>query len=81
MAPFAQDRSPKGDDIPDNHSTVSDSEISNEEGWEDVEAEDDSQPVVDLFTERVYPDVRSMLKECKDKHGFDMRRIHKEFGV
>lgn len=73
---------PTGDSVPDSRSTVSDeSEISNEEGWEDLEPEDESQPVVGLFSDKVYPDTRSMLKECKEKHNFDMWRVSKEFGV
>lgn len=78
--PTAPDRPQKGEDH-DSRSIASDSELSNEEGWEDVEQEDDAQPVVDLFSERVYPDARSMLKDCKDKHNFDLRGIQKEFGV
>lgn len=76
---FAPDRLSVGND-PDSHSTASDSELSNEEGWEDVEQEDDAQPVVGLFTDREYSDVRSMLKDCREKHGFDLRRIHEKFG-
>ena len=69
--------------VSDSHSTAlsEDSQLSNEEGWEDMEPEDDSQPVVGLFTEKVYPDVLSMLKETQDKFGFDLRRIRKELGV
>lgn len=71
------------DDVADSHSTASseDSQVSSEEGWEDVEPEDDSQPVVGLFTDKIYPDVRSMLRETLDKFSFDLRRIRKELGV
>lgn len=71
------------DAISDSRSTAAseDSELSNEEGWEDVEPENDSQAIVGLFTDKVYPDVRSMLKESKDKYNFDLRRIQKELGV
>lgn len=65
--------------VPADARSVSDeSDSTNEEGWEDVEPEDDSQPVVDLFSEIVYPDVRSMLQVCKDKHNFDLLKIQKE---
>lgn len=73
------DRPPKDDDSCSTHSE--DSDISNEEGWEDVEPDDETQPVVGLFSEKVYPDVLSMLQETKDKHNFDLRRIQKELGV
>lgn len=62
--------------------SVSDSsDSSNEEGWEDLEPEDESQPVVGLFTDEVFPDVRAMLKECKDKHNFDLVKIQKDLGM
>jgi protein arginine N-methyltransferase 3 len=62
--------------------SVSDSsDSSNEEGWEDVEPEDESQPVVDLFTDEVFSSVRAMLKECKDKHNFDLVKIQKDLGM
>ena len=73
------DRPPKDDDSCSTHSE--DSDISNEEGWEDVEPDDETQPVVGLFSEKVYPDVLSMLQETKDKYNFDLRRIQKELGV
>ncbi|CAI7626246.1 unnamed protein product [Penicillium pancosmium] len=65
----------------DARSVSDESDSSNEEGWEDVEPEDDSQPVVDLFSETVYPDVRSMLKVCKDKHNFDLLKIQKQLDL
>ncbi|KKK18372.1 S-adenosylmethionine-dependent methyltransferase superfamily domain-containing protein [Aspergillus rambellii] len=58
-----------------------DSDVSDEEGWEDVEPDDETQPVVGLFSDKIYPDARSMLKESKDKHNFDIRRIQKEFDL
>lgn len=57
-----------------------DSELSNEEGWEDVEPDDETQPVVGLFSEKVYPDANSMLKESKEKHNFDLRKVQKDLG-
>lgn len=70
------------DDVQADSRSVSDSsDSSNEEGWEDVEADDETQPVVDLFSEQVFPDVRSMLKECKEKHQFDLLKIQKDLGM
>lgn len=68
-------------EVPAEVRSVSDeSESSDEEGWEDVEPDDESQPVVGLFTDQVFPDVRSMLKECKDKHNFDLLKLQKDLG-
>ncbi|PKY08559.1 protein arginine methyltransferase RmtB [Aspergillus campestris IBT 28561] len=62
-------------------SASEDSDISNEEGWEDVEPDDETQPVVGLFSEKVYPDVHAMLKETKEKYNFDLQKIQRELGL
>ncbi|OQD77853.1 hypothetical protein PENDEC_c002G02581 [Penicillium decumbens] len=70
------------DDVPtDLHSMSDDSDSENEEGWEDVEPDDESQPVVGLFNEQVFPDVRSMLQDCKEKHHFDLLKIQKDLDL
>ncbi|KAL2863634.1 protein arginine methyltransferase RmtB [Aspergillus lucknowensis] len=61
--------------------TSEDSDVTDEEGWEDVEPDDETQPVIGLFSDRVYPDVRSMLKESKEKHDFDLRGIQRELDL
>ncbi|KAL4921888.1 S-adenosyl-L-methionine-dependent methyltransferase [Aspergillus aurantiobrunneus] len=58
-----------------------DSDATDEEGWDDLEPDDETQPVVGLFSDKVFPDVRSMLKESKDKHNFDLRKIQKELDL
>ncbi|KAL4897222.1 S-adenosyl-L-methionine-dependent methyltransferase [Aspergillus ambiguus] len=79
MAPQLSYPPPKDDDV---HSTASeDSDVSNEEGWEDVEPDDDTQPVVGLFSDKLYPDVNAMLQESRDKYGFDLRRTKKELDL
>ncbi|KAJ5211663.1 Ribosomal protein arginine N-methyltransferase rmt3 [Penicillium cinerascens] len=73
---------PPVDDVPaDLRSVSDDSDSGNEEGWEDVEPDDESQPVVGLFTEQVFPDVRSMIEDCKEKHNFDLLKIQKDLGL
>ena len=72
---------PVGENFADNRSVSDSSDTSNEEGWEDVEADEESQPVVGLFSEQVYPDARSMLKECKEKYNFDLLKIQKDLGM
>ncbi|KAL4818003.1 S-adenosyl-L-methionine-dependent methyltransferase [Aspergillus spinulosporus] len=68
-------------DIDRDSLTSEDSDATDEEGWEDVEPDDETQPVVGLFSDKVYPDVRSMLKESKDKHDFDLRKLQKELDL
>ncbi|KAI1411675.1 S-adenosyl-L-methionine-dependent methyltransferase [Hypoxylon sp. FL1857] len=53
-------------------SESSDSDSRDEEGWSDAEEdEEETQEVISLLDDRVFPDVLSMLAHCKDKHGFD----------
>lgn len=59
---------------------ISDSESSDsredDEGWNDVEEDDDeTQEVISLLDDGVFPDVTSMLSHCKEKHGFDFLAI------
>lgn len=76
------DRSIADEALSDTDSTTSDPlDLTNDEGWEDVEPDDESQPVVGLFSADIYPDVRSMLKESKEKYNFDLRKVVKELGV
>jgi hypothetical protein len=56
----------------------SDDSHDNGEGWNDVEDDDDeeqSQEVISLLEDRVFPDVLSMLAHCKDAHKFDFLAI------
>jgi len=78
-APIPSERPLK--DVERDSVTSDDSDATDEEGWEDLEPDDETQPVIGLFSDKVYPDVRSMLKESKDKNGFDLRKIKKELGV
>ncbi|KAI0456025.1 S-adenosyl-L-methionine-dependent methyltransferase [Xylaria acuta] len=62
-------------DRPVHDNPLSDSESDgsrDEEGWNDVEEdEEETQEVISLLDDRVFPDVISMLTYCKDKHNFD----------
>jgi protein arginine N-methyltransferase 3 len=78
-APLPSDR--PLNDVDRDSVTSDDSDATDEEGWEDVEPDDETQPVVGLFSDKVYPDVRSLLIGTKEKHNFDLRRILKELGM
>jgi protein arginine N-methyltransferase 3 len=82
MSPPQQDADPRAEDSYSDSDSASDIlNPANDEGWEDVEPEDDSQPVVGLFSADVYPDVRVMLKETKERYNFDLVKVQKDFGV
>ncbi|KAJ5887922.1 hypothetical protein N7495_007963 [Penicillium taxi] len=80
MASSSLANEPPVDDV-DTRSVSGSSESSNEEGWEDVEPDDETQPVIDLFSSQVFPDVRSMLKECKATHNFDLLKVRKDLNL
>lgn len=82
MSPPQQDADPRAEDSYSDSDSASDIlNTANDEGWEDVEPEDDSQPVVGLFSPDVYSEVRVMLKETKERYNFDLVKVQKEFGV
>ncbi|KAK2855745.1 hypothetical protein FQN49_004887 [Arthroderma sp. PD_2] len=56
-------------------------DVTRDDGWEDVEPEEESEPIVGLFTDKVYPDTRSMLDECREKFDFDFVRVQRELGL
>ncbi|PGH01697.1 hypothetical protein AJ79_07851 [Helicocarpus griseus UAMH5409] len=67
----------------DSGSSTSDPlDLSKDEGWEDVEQdEEESQPIVSLFSDKVFPDARSMLNDCKENFNFDLLKVQKELGL
>ncbi|DAA76423.1 TPA_exp: Uncharacterized protein A8136_0737 [Trichophyton benhamiae CBS 112371] len=56
-------------------------DLTRDDGWEDVEPEEESEPIVGLFTDKIYPDTRSMLEESKEKFGFDFVRVQQQLGL
>lgn len=62
---------------------ISDSESSDsredDEGWDDVEQEEEeTQQVISLLDDKVFPDVLSMLEYCKGKHNFDFLALRQK---
>lgn len=72
----------KGLGRPVNENSPSDSESDDsrdEEGWNDVEEdEEETEEVISLLDDRVFPDVISMLAHCKDKHNFDFLGVRQK---
>ena len=60
-------------------STGSREDGDDEEGWDGVEKDGDddeeSQEVISLLDDRVFPDVASMLADCRDRHGLDFLAV------
>jgi protein arginine N-methyltransferase 3 len=51
-----------------------------DEGWEDVEPDDEPLTIVSLFDEKTFPNVIDMLHYCKDKYNFDVWQVRKNLG-
>jgi protein arginine N-methyltransferase 3 len=68
------------DDASDSSSLSDPLDTRNDEGWEDVEQDEEPITVVSLFDEKTFPDARSMLSYCRDHHGFDMWKLRQDFG-
>ncbi|PGH03750.1 protein arginine N-methyltransferase 3 [Blastomyces parvus] len=66
----------------DSGSSTSDPlDLSKDEGWEDVELDEESEPVISLFSDKVFPDARSMLNDCKENFHFDLLKVQKDLGL
>lgn len=61
----------------------SDSSVSNpldndnDEGWDDVEPDDELLTFLSLFDEKTFPNVIDMLHYCKAQYNFDIWAIRK----
>jgi protein arginine N-methyltransferase 3 len=73
-------RDPQLDGASDSSSTSDPLDTRNDEGWEDVENEEESIAVTSLFDERIFPSAQAMLAYCRDNHGFDIWKLRQEFG-
>jgi protein arginine N-methyltransferase 3 len=52
-----------------------------DEGWEDVEHEEDQEKIVSLLDHEVFPNVTAMLAHCKEKYNFDFLKIRDNFAL
>ena len=62
----------------DDRQSSSGSEISDEDGWQDTNLEDQEEEnvaVISLLDDRVFADALSMLQYCKEQHGLDFLAI------
>ena len=52
-----------------------------DEGWEDVEPEEEETlPVVSFFSNDTFPDAKSMIEDCKQRYNFDFVSAQKQLG-
>jgi protein arginine N-methyltransferase 3 len=68
------------EDLSDTSSASDPLDTRDDEGWEDVEQDEESVIVVSLFDDRTFPDAKEMLEYCRDNHGFDIWKLRQTFG-
>ncbi|KIV79927.1 hypothetical protein PV11_07466 [Exophiala sideris] len=69
------------DDLSDSSSASGPLDTRNDEGWEDVEPDEESITVVSLFDQQTFPNAKSMLAYCRDNHSFDIWQLRQEFDL
>lgn len=53
-------------------SVSSESQVSGEGDWQDVESDNEAISIVSLFDSKTFTSPGDMLKHCKDQHNFDL---------
>ncbi|KIX03334.1 uncharacterized protein Z518_06886 [Rhinocladiella mackenziei CBS 650.93] len=53
----------------------------NDEGWEDVEQDEEPITIVSLFDERTFPDAKSMLVYCREHGDFDIWKLRQDLDL
>ncbi|KAL2410461.1 Ribosomal protein arginine N-methyltransferase rmt3 [Exophiala dermatitidis] len=68
-------------DLSDSSSSSDPLDTMDDEGWEDVEPDEESVTVLSLFDDKTFPDARTMLAYSRDQHGFDIWKLRKDFDL
>jgi type I protein arginine methyltransferase len=55
-------------------------DTTNDEGWDDLENDEEQITIVSLFGDKTFPEARSMLSHCRDAHDFNIWRLREEHG-
>jgi protein arginine N-methyltransferase 3 len=56
-------------------------DLKNDEGWQDVEPDEEEQQVISLLDDRAFSDVESMLSYCKEQHNFDFLSLRQSLNL
>jgi hypothetical protein len=77
MAPL-ENAQPDG--ISDSSSTSDPLDTRDDEGWEDLENDEEPMTVQSLFDEKTFSNAQDMLAYCRDAKAFDIWSLRQEFG-
>ncbi|KIW97759.1 uncharacterized protein Z519_01343 [Cladophialophora bantiana CBS 173.52] len=56
-------------------------DTTNDEGWEDVEPDEEPVTIVSLVDDSTFRDPQSMLAYCRDTHCLDLWKLRQDFGL
>ena len=70
----------QADGVSDTSSTSDPLDTRDDEGWEDLENDEESIAFRSLFDERSFSTAQDMLAYCRDTHDFDIWKLRQEFG-
>ncbi|PVH75521.1 putative ribosomal protein arginine N-methytransferase rmt3 [Cadophora sp. DSE1049] len=56
-------------------------DLKNDEGWEDVESDQEVFQFISLLDDEVFTDIHTMLKHCKENHNFDFLAVRQKLGL
>ncbi|EXJ86827.1 protein arginine N-methyltransferase 3 [Capronia epimyces CBS 606.96] len=79
-----QERQRQQDHVSDSSSSSSISDpldTRDDDGWEDLEPDEESISVLSLFDKQIFPDAKSMLSYCREHHGFDIWKLRQDFDL
>lgn len=68
------------DELSDSSSITDPLDTRDDEGWEDVEQDEEQLTLVSLFDSETFSDPRRLLESAREKHGFDIWGLRKNHG-
>ncbi|RVX72243.1 hypothetical protein B0A52_04447 [Exophiala mesophila] len=75
------DPSGQRDDFSDSSSITDPLDTRDDEGWEDVEQDEEQLTLISLFDSETFSDPRRLLESAREKHGFDIWRLRQDHGL
>ncbi|OAP59212.1 hypothetical protein AYL99_06510 [Fonsecaea erecta] len=78
---MATSTEPHMDGASDSSSLSDPLDTTNDEGWEDIEQDEEPMTVVSLLDATTFPSAQSMLAHCRDSRGLDIWKLRQEFDL
>ncbi|KAI1982524.1 Ribosomal protein arginine N-methyltransferase rmt3 [Ophidiomyces ophidiicola] len=56
-------------------------DVTKDDGWEDIEPDEENTSIVSLFSNKIFRDAQSMLEDCKENFNFDFLKVRRDFDL